>query len=274
MPKPARDGQTVPLDRQVLVRQHENRLSEPQNQFSFTYLASITGCAAKDQIPISYRGIADLLLVMAGLALGRRGYGADVVIQPSQNFQTIEGWGSGSGYVGGDPENNTVSGQWSLMSQPSGGSATVGSTSYLAVSLRATVTGVTVPGDYIFQIVMGDPSHPNGVTNQIICTIHPASVAPVIASVSASQATLTLPTSANALSSVTTYTNSDILRYWWVVRAPAGRRLLAALGAGGAAQAIIPDFGKAFAQDLPLELLGGKVCPARLISELMEAGCG
>ena len=66
----------------------------------------------------------------------------------------------------------TGRGTWSLVSQPTGGNAGVSSTTYIFVSLRANVTNMTVTGDYLFQINVTNPGHPD-LTAQILCTVQP-----------------------------------------------------------------------------------------------------
>ncbi len=117
-------------------------------------------------------------------------------------------------------------GTWSLVSQPAGASATVGVTSNIFVSIRANVTGITVPGDYLFQVDVPNPGHPD-LTAQVICTVNPASAPPVISSITATPSGLTLPTNALQLSAVTSGSTNQPLRHWWAVKtAPAGAKLL------------------------------------------------
>jgi hypothetical protein len=118
----------------------------------------------------------------------------------------------------------TGRGQWSVVSQPAGASVTLGSTIYIFVSIRANVSGMTVPGDYTFQVNVTNPGHPD-LTAQVICTVNPASSAPVISSITPSPASLTLPASASQLSAVTSGSTNQPLRHWWVVKtAPAGAK--------------------------------------------------
>lgn len=116
----------------------------------------------------------------------------------------------------------TGRGQWSIVSQPAGASATVSSTTYIYVSLRATASNMTVPGDYVFQIDVTNPGHPP-LTAQVICTVHPASTAPTISPIVATPAALTLPTTTTQLSAVTSSSTDQVLRHWWVLKTgPAG----------------------------------------------------
>ena len=116
----------------------------------------------------------------------------------------------------------TGRGTWTLISQPAGGTASVGATTYIFVSIRAMVTGMTVPGDYVFQVNVTNPGFPD-LTTQIICTVHPASLAPVINSIIPSPAVVTLPSETTLLTAVTSDVEGDLLRHWWVVTScPAG----------------------------------------------------
>jgi hypothetical protein len=120
----------------------------------------------------------------------------------------------------------TGRGTWSLVSQPPGANAGVSSTTYIFVSLRANVTNMSVPGDYLFQINVTNPGHPD-LTAQILCTINPASSPPVISSITASPASVTLPTNSLQLSAMTSGSTNQPLRHWWAVKAaPAGAKPL------------------------------------------------
>jgi hypothetical protein len=117
----------------------------------------------------------------------------------------------------------TGRGTWSFLSQPPGANAGIsGGTVYIYVSIRANVTNMTVPGDYVFQLVVTNPAPPN-LTNQIICTVHPASSAPVISSITATPNGVTLPANSVQLSAITSGSTNQPLRHWWYVKTvPAG----------------------------------------------------
>lgn len=116
----------------------------------------------------------------------------------------------------------TGRGTWTMVSQPAGGVAVVSATTYIYVSIRANVTGMTVPGDYVFQVNVTNPGHPD-LTMRIICTVHPASNPPVINTISASPALTTVLTGASLLTATTSDPEGDLLRHWWyVTSAPAG----------------------------------------------------
>ncbi len=116
----------------------------------------------------------------------------------------------------------TGRGTWSLVSQPAGANAVLSATTYIFVSIRSNVTGMTVPGDYVFQVNVTNPGHPD-MTMQIVCTVHPQSLAPVINSITPSPAVMSLPTSSSLLTAVTSDPEGDLLRHWWyVTSAPAG----------------------------------------------------
>jgi len=120
----------------------------------------------------------------------------------------------------------TGMGTWSLVQQPPGANAQVSSTTYIYVSFRATVTGMTVPGDYVFRITVNKPGF-SIFTAEIICTVHPASSAPVISSITANPPGLTWPDSTLVLTAITSDPESDLLRHWWKVNSvPAGAHLV------------------------------------------------
>ncbi len=124
----------------------------------------------------------------------------------------------------GDLANSDFTGRgtWSLVSQPTNANAILGGTTYIYVSLRADVTNMTVPGDYLFQINVTNPGRPD-LTAQIVCTVHDASSAPIISSIVAAPASVTLPANAIQLSAVTSGSTNQPLRHWWTVKAsPAG----------------------------------------------------
>ena len=117
-------------------------------------------------------------------------------------------------------------GNWTLVNQPAGANAGVDSTIYIFVSLRANVTNMTVPGDYLFQINVTNAGHPD-LTAQILCTVKPASSPPVISSITASPANVTLPTNSLQLSAITSGSTNQPLRHWWAIKtAPAGAKPL------------------------------------------------
>ncbi len=122
-----------------------------------------------------------------------------------------------------DLMNAPVSGTWTLVSQPAGADASVSVSSNIFTSYRATVTNMNVVGDYTFKIVIGDTTHPNSTTAQVICTVQSADTPPVINSISAVPANLTLPVSTTQLSASISDSNGALLRQWWVVKsAPVG----------------------------------------------------
>ena len=115
-------------------------------------------------------------------------------------------------------------GLWSVISQPAGAHVTLSSTTYIFVSIRANVTGMTVPGDYVFQVNVTDPGRPD-LTAQVICTVNAASAGPIISSVSGNPSALTASTGTSQLAAVTSDPAGQLLRHWWAVKsAPAGAR--------------------------------------------------
>jgi hypothetical protein len=79
-----------------------------------------------------------------------------------------------------------------------------------------------VPGDYVFHVSVTNPGHPD-LTAQVICRVHPASAGPVINSITATPANLTLPSSATELTGATSDPGGQLLRHWWAIKSsPAG----------------------------------------------------
>jgi len=111
----------------------------------------------------------------------------------------------------------TGRGTWSLVSQPLGADAGVGPTTYIYISLRANVTNMTVPGDYLFQINVTNPGHPD-LTAQIMCTVNNATTPPIISSITPTPPSLTLPNHTLQLSAVTSGSTNQPLRHWWAVK--------------------------------------------------------
>jgi hypothetical protein len=124
----------------------------------------------------------------------------------------------------GDLANSSFNGRgkWTLVSQPNGANAFLDTTIYIYVSIRAQASKMTVPGDYVFHVSVTNPGHPD-LTAQVICRVHPASAGPVINSITATPANLTLPSSATELTGATSDPGGQLLRHWWAIKSsPAG----------------------------------------------------
>ena len=116
----------------------------------------------------------------------------------------------------------TGRGQWSVVSKPAGATnLLLGGTYYIYISIRSDVTGMTVPGDYLFQLDVTNPGHSN-LTAQILCTVRNASAAPTINSITATPPGLTLPVSQSQLLADTSDSLGNLLRHWWVVKTTPG----------------------------------------------------
>jgi hypothetical protein len=116
----------------------------------------------------------------------------------------------------------TGRGKWTLVSQPPTANVKLDSTIYIFVSVRAQVSNMTVPGDYVFQCNITNPGHPDLLT-RATCTVHPPSAAPIIQKIDANPPTLTLPASVTELSVTTGDTSGQLLRHWWALKsAPTG----------------------------------------------------
>jgi len=115
-------------------------------------------------------------------------------------------------------------GKWSLISAPTGANVKIDTTIYIYVSIRAQVSGMTVPGDYVFRCVVKNPPYPD-LSAVIKCTVHPASSAPLITSITAANSIITLPESSTLLTAVTSDPEGDLLRHWWAIKSvPAGAK--------------------------------------------------
>lgn len=124
-----------------------------------------------------------------------------------------------------DPENDTLSGTWSVVSQPAGASVSLSTTTFIFASFRSTVTGLTVPGDYTFQIDVSDATHT--VSTQVVCTVTQTNTAPVISSATATPPSVVSSSGTTHLLAATSDAEGDLLRYWWVVKtAPTGAKPL------------------------------------------------
>ncbi|HEY3874420.1 MAG TPA: T9SS type A sorting domain-containing protein [Candidatus Kapabacteria bacterium] len=124
----------------------------------------------------------------------------------------------------GDLANDNFAGRgkWTLVSQPSGANVILDTTVYIFVSIRANVSRMTVPGDYVFQVNITNPGHPD-LTARVICTVHAASSGPQIRSIAINPISPTLPADTATRTSNTIDTSGQQLRYWWVVnKTPAG----------------------------------------------------
>lgn len=108
-------------------------------------------------------------------------------------------------------------GKWSLVSAPVGSKVKVDTTIYIYVSIRAQVTNMDVPGDYVFACEVTNPPYPN-LKSAVICTVHPQSSSPIIESISANPQILSLPDNTVQLKGKTSDPENDLLRHWWSIK--------------------------------------------------------
>ncbi len=113
--------------------------------------------------------------------------------------------------------NFTGRGKWTMISQPSGANAKLDTTIYIYISIRAQVSNMLIPGDYVFQCNVTNPGHAD-LTTRVICTVHPQSSGPVINSISATPQTLILPQSSSQLTGNTSDSQGQLLRHWWYAK--------------------------------------------------------
>jgi hypothetical protein len=117
-----------------------------------------------------------------------------------------------------DLEGDALSYRWSLLSQPAGASALLGSPG----AANCKVTNMTIAGDYIFQLELSDPAHT--VSENLTVTVYPQNPSPpTISNVAASPATITLAAGGTLLSASTGDPDGDPVSHWWSVKSkPAG----------------------------------------------------
>jgi hypothetical protein len=120
--------------------------------------------------------------------------------------------------AGVDLEGDPLTYRWSVLSRPAGAAAVLATPTAAA----CPVTGMTVAGDYVFQIELSDPAHT--VSPKLTVTVYPPNPsAPTILNAAAAPATITLPVETTRLSATTSDPDGDPLSHWWSVKSkPAG----------------------------------------------------
>lgn len=108
-------------------------------------------------------------------------------------------------------------GKWTLESAPVGSKVKIDTTIFIYVSIRAQVSNMDIPGEYVFRVVVKDPPYQDLAT-VIKCILHPTSSAPVISSITANPAKLTLPLNSTQLIGKTSDPEDDLLRHWWAIK--------------------------------------------------------
>lgn len=116
-----------------------------------------------------------------------------------------------------DLEGDPLSYRWTLTRQPGGASALLAD----PTSTNCPVTGMTVAGDYVFELELRDTTHT--VSEQLTVTVYPLNPsAPTISSATASPATIT-PGDDTRLLATTRDADGDPISHWWSVKSkPAG----------------------------------------------------
>ena len=128
-----------------------------------------------------------------------------------------------------DLENDPITYQWNVLSQPSGASVQLAT----PTQSSCVASHMTVAGNYLFQVAVSDPSHT--VTANLNVPVYPANVPPVISSITATPDSITLPNSSVSLSAITSDPDAGVMapfrpdgsgdaltHFWSVVSAPAG----------------------------------------------------
>ena len=123
--------------------------------------------------------------------------------------------------IGGaqDLEGDGLSFRWRVARQPPGSAVRLESPD----KPRCKVTNITIAGDHVFRFEVRDGTHT--VSESLTVPVYPVNAAPVIETVKASPARLTLPTHTTALSATTRDPDGDVISHWWrVKRAPAAAK--------------------------------------------------
>jgi len=121
-----------------------------------------------------------------------------------------------------DLEGDPLTYRWRVVSQPAGAKVSLPN----PTATSCTASDMTVPGDYLFEFEVSDPTHT--VSEKLTVTVYPPNTPPFIKNISASPASPVLPaTSRTFLSATTGDREGDVISHWWSVKsAPAGARPL------------------------------------------------
>ena len=118
---------------------------------------------------------------------------------------------------GWDLENDPLSYQWTILSQPSGASVNLPTPTLD----RTWALDMTEPGNYLFQFEVMDPTHT--VADTLMVPVYPVNTPPIITNAYASPDTTTLPNDSTFLFATTSDPDSEGLSHWWsVTTKPAG----------------------------------------------------
>lgn len=123
-----------------------------------------------------------------------------------------------------DLEKDPLTHRWTLVKHPAGANAALEMPpSAKPGNMERLVTGMIVPGDYVFRFEASDGM--NTVSKEHTVTVHPENRAPVIGEASAAPAKLELPASATTLAAKASDPDGDLLTFWWSVKsAPVGAK--------------------------------------------------
>lgn len=119
---------------------------------------------------------------------------------------------------GFDANGDTLSYQWSIVSQPIGANAQFAT----PTTQNSDVSGMTVAGDYVFRISISDGT--TTVIGDHTVPVYPASAKPSV-SAGASPTSITLPVSSVNLTSTSSDPEGSPLTHWWRTKTkPVGAR--------------------------------------------------
>ncbi len=117
-----------------------------------------------------------------------------------------------------DLENDPRTYQWSIVSQPPGAAASLAT----PASASCAASNMTVPGDYVFEVAVSDPTHT--VTQQLTVPVYPLNTAPEITPASGPVRVFP-PATGASLFLVTSDPDGDTITHWWSVKtAPTGTK--------------------------------------------------
>jgi O-glycosyl hydrolase len=118
-----------------------------------------------------------------------------------------------------DLEGDPLQYRWSVLAQPQGAQVKLETPDQPGCK----VSNIKVPGEYIFQLAVKDPTHT--VQKNLKITVYPPNEAPVIETASATPERLALPQTQTSLSAKTSDPDGDTITHWWSVKkSPVGSK--------------------------------------------------
>ncbi len=113
---------------------------------------------------------------------------------------------------GWDLEGDPLSFRWRIVRRPEGAAVVLSD----PTSTKCQASGMTVPGEYVFAFDVNDGKHV--VTAELTVPVHPPNRQPVIKSLLAQPAELTLPSNSVTLRAETSDPDGDVITHWWSLK--------------------------------------------------------